>query len=105
MRSSDSPWPIVQPLSALPGDAESAPRPSKTPSVSGIHGQGTSLLPPSSASRRLLKAVVLSEPPGLCWSSLDQTRSDVGGLVDSLAVDLIEEGGSQRGIKRALFVP
>ena len=32
--------------------------------------------------------------PGLCWSSLDQTRSDVGGLVDSLAVDLIEEGGS-----------
>ena len=45
-----------------------------------------------------------SEPPGLCSSSLDQTRSDVGGLVDSPAVDAIEEGGSQRGIKRAPLV-
>ena len=38
-------------------------------------------------------------------SSLDQTRSDVGGLVDPLGVDAIGEGGSQRGIKRALLVP
>ena len=53
----------------------------------------------------LLCGTGLSELPGLCSSSLDQTRSDVSGLVDPLAVDAIEKSGPQRGIKRALLVP